>query len=342
MAPRDRSGPDHLTHFDRLIQEPEKHHIFHAMRIVETAYPDVPRLGESRRPREDVMRFGQEAELSFPPSSVRSITRPKDGKPGVFINRFFGFFGPNGPLPLHLTEYARDRQRNHRDSTIVAFANTFTHRLMTLLYRAWREGQPAPSFDRGRNDPVETKIAAIAGYHGAALRKRDALPDVAKRHFAGLLSQGPKNAEGLVSILSAFFEAEVALDEFIGCWLELEPGDRWTLGGAAGLGQATSIGTQVWTRNAKFRLRIGPLNFKQYERLLPGSRAMARLDAIVRGYVGDAMDYEVNLILKAEDVPPAQLGKTARLGHVAWSGPRKSENDANDLVVDSLSIRNAA
>jgi len=32
-----------------------------------------------------------------------------------------------------MTEYARDRQRNHRDTTFVAFANMLTHRLMGLF-----------------------------------------------------------------------------------------------------------------------------------------------------------------------------------------------------------------
>ncbi|MFT4961659.1 MAG: type VI secretion system protein ImpH [Paracoccaceae bacterium] len=336
MATGKRSGPDDLSHFDRLVKEPEKHHVFQALRLLEAHYNDAPRLGESRRPREDKVRLGQVAELAFPPSSIAEFKPPKAGKPARLINRFFGLFGPHGPLPLHLTEYARNRLRNHRDSTFVAFADTLTHRLMSLLYRAWSTGQPAPSFDRN-DDPIARKVAALAGYHGEHLQQRDAMPDLSKLYFAGHLSQGAKNAEGLVSILSAFFDVPVHIQQYVGSWLELEPDDRWQLGGMARLGQTTSLGSRVYSRAAKFRIVIGPLPLADYERLLPGGAALQRLTAIVRNYAGDTMDWDVNLILAGDEVPRASLGGTTRLGHTSWTGTRKdsdeSREDAGDLYL---------
>jgi len=209
-----------------------------------------------------------------------------------------------------------------------------THRLMTLLFRAWRSGQPAASFDRGDNDGIERKVAAIAGHHGTHLRGRDALPDLAKRHFAGLLSQGPKNAEGLVAILSMFFGTTVKIEQFIGTWLELEPDDRWQMGQPARLGQTTSIGEKVRTRSDKFRLIIGPLPLEDYKRLLPGGTSLDRLRDIVRNYVGDALDWEVNLILDKNEIPPAKLGETVQLGQTGWIGNRKNDKDADELYLE--------
>lgn len=334
MAAGNRPGTDHLSHIEKLEAAPEKHHLFHTFRVLEGAFPEAPRFGEARRPREDKVRFGQEAELAFPPSAVRDYVPPSAETPGRLTNRVFGLFGPQGPLPLHLTEFARARLRQHRDPTFVAFADMLTHRMMTLFYRAWRSGQPAPSFDRGDKDDVETKVAAIAGYHGAAFKEMDALPDLAKRHFAGLLASGPKNAEGLVAILSAFFGARVRIREFVGSWLELEPDDRWVLGQRAGLGRSTSIGDKVWTRTDKFRLIIGPVSLDEYRRLLPGGSSLDRLRAIVRNYVGDALDWDVNLILRADEVPPAILGETVQLGQTGWIGERKHKTDADDLYLE--------
>ncbi len=334
MAAGNRPGADHLSHLEKLETAPEKFHLFHAFRVLEGAYPDAPRFGEARRPREDKVRFGQEAELAFPPSTVRDFVPPDGASPGRLTNRFFGLFGPHGPLPLHLTEFARARQRQYRDPTLVAFADMLTHRMTTLFYRAWRSGQPAASFDRGDGGDVEDKVAAIAGYKADALRDTDALPDLAKRHFAGLLACGPKNVEGLVSILSAFFGARVRLQQFIGTWLELEPDDRWVLGQRAGLGRTTSIGDKVWTRTDKFRLIVGPLSLDEYRRLLPGGTSLERMRAIVRNYVGDALDWDVNLILRADEVPPAKLGETVQLGQTGWIGTRKSNTDADDLYLE--------
>ncbi len=331
----DLSPPRHPL-LDRLAETPEEHHLFHALRLIEASFPDAPRLGESRRPREDKVRLGQEAELAFPPSTIASFTPPQGKTPGRLTNRFFGLFGPQGPLPLHITEYVRDRHRNHRDRTIVAFADMLTHRLMGLLYRAWCMGQPAPSFDRG-DDPMGRKVAALAGFHGDGLRDRDALPDLSRLHYSGLLAQGARNPEGLVTMLSGFFGVPVKLQQFVGTWLELEPDDRWQLGQMAGLGQATSIGDKVWSRGSKFRLRIGPLPLEDYQRLLPGSPALDRLQAAVRNYVGDTLEWDLNLILAGDEIPRASLGGTTRLGHTSWIATRddvkEDKPDAEDLFL---------
>ena len=336
MATGTRSGSDALSHVERLAQNPQTHHIYVALRMLEAHFADAPRLGESRRPRQDKVRLGQEAELAFPPSTIADFKPPQGDQPARLTNRFFGLFGPQGPLPLHLTEYARDRLRNRRDPTLVAFADMLTHRMLGLLYRAWSMGEPAVSFDRG-DDPIARKVGALAGYHGDQLLDRDAMPDLAKRYFTGHLARGARNPEGLIAILSAFFEVPVQVQEFVGSWLELEPDDQWRLGAMAGLGRSTSIGQKVWTRGAKFRLRIGPLSRADYERLLPGGASLDRLQAIVRNYVGDELDWDIDLILAGDEVPRASLGGSTRLGHTSWTGTRRDPDetrpDAEDLFL---------
>lgn len=334
MATGTGPGKDDLSLYDKLIESPEIHHFFQALRVIEAEFADHPRLGESRRARQDAVRLGQEAELSFPPSTIASFQPPTGGQPARLTNRFFGLFGPNGPLPLQMTEYARDRLRNHRDPTFVAFADMITHRMMGLLYRAWAAGQPAPSFDRD-DDPMARKVAALSGYHGAHLRDRDDMPDAARLNFAAHLAQGPKNAEGLISILSAFFEVPIQIQQFVGTWLDLEPDDQWQLGQPAALGRNTSIGHRVWSRASKFRLRIGPLSLADYERLLPGGEPLKRLQSIVRSYAGDALEWDVNLVLAGDQVPRASLGGTARLGHVSWIGSRP---DPDDIRADATDL----
>ena len=342
MATGDGPRPDHLTHFAQLCESPTTHHIFLALRIIEAEHADKPRLGQSKRPREDAFRLGQEARMAFPPSSIRALTPPGGNGPGELINRFFGFFGPNGALPIHLTEYARERQINNRDPSFVAFANMLTHRMMSLLYRAWVTGQPAVDLDRGAPSQFEGHVAALAGLHGMALRDRDAMPDMTKRHFGGQLALGTKNAEGLIALLSGFFSVPVMMQEFVGSWLDLEDDDRWELGSGA-LGQTTSIGSRVWSRSAKFRLTIGPVSLEDYERLLPGGASMDKMAAVVRNYVGDALDWDVNIILRKQEVPAAQLGGATRLGQTSWIGERQGNGDADDLYLEPQNYkRNAA
>jgi type VI secretion system protein ImpH len=352
METGDRAGPDHLTHFAQLLEQPEKYHIFHALRVIEAEFSDAPRFGEAMRPRQEKFRLEQEAELAFPTSSIAKIQAPANNKPGRLVNRFFGLFGPNGPLPLHLTEFARDRYRNFRDPTFLAFGNMLTHRLFGLLYRAWAVAQPAPSFDRSgqkgaeaRNkDKFAEKVAALSGHYGRGFDNRDEMPDLAKRHFVGHLSPGPRHANGLVSIVSAFVRAPVELQQFIGQWLDLEPDDRWQLGSSVGMGLGTSIGERVWSHAAKFRLRIGPVSLVDFERLMPGSPSLQRLEAIVRNYVGDTLDWDINLVLAKNEVPKAVLGQTTMLGHTSWIGTPIRDKDADDLylIPRSLALRSSS
>ena len=329
-------GPDHLTHFEKLVQTPEKYHLFNALRIIEAENADRPRYGRSARPREDRIRLCQQPELAFPPATVLKAEPPTANRRGRLINRFFGLFGPHGPLPIHLTEYARDRLRNRRDPTIVAFADMLTHRMMSLLYRAWSAAEPAPSFDRG-DDPFEQRVAALAGFKGQSFVDRDAMSDILRRFFAGHLGSGTKTAEGLIAILSDYFGVEAHIQQFVGSWLELEPDDTWQLGGPARLGQSTSIGSRVWSRSAKFRIRIGPVSLEDYKRLLPGGLSQQRLEAILRTYVGDTLDWEINLVLAGDEVPRASLGGTTQLGHTSWIKSRDeadtTQPDADDLIL---------
>ena len=341
MASRDGSGPDDLTLFRRLADDPQSHHVFFALRLIEARFADAPALGRSRRPREDRVRLSQEAELAFPPGTLRDFT-PPGARPGELVNRFFGFFGPMGPLPLHLTEWTRERMVAHRDPTLAAFLNMLTHRFMSLLHRAWVTGQPAADYDRGPGGRIETRVAALAGLGGPAFRDRDALPDLARLHFAAFLSPVPKSPEMLEAMLSRFFRVPVRVQEYVGVWLHLEPADCTRLGVGGRLGQDAGLGSAVWTRSAKIRLRMGPLGLADYTRLLPGGAAFPRLVAAMRSLVGDALDWDANLVLAADQVPPPVLGQGTRLGLTTWIGTRRPGRDAADLHLDPQAYRTGA
>ncbi|MEM9048511.1 MAG: type VI secretion system baseplate subunit TssG [Pseudomonadota bacterium] len=341
MARDERPAAGDLTHLDALTARPRAFHLFQALRVIEAAYRDRPRLGESRRPAQDPVRIGQQVELAFPPVTITAFAQEGADGPGRLKNLFFGLFGPMGPLPIHISEYARDRARNHDDPTLTAFADIFHHRMTALLYRAWASAEPAPSFDRPGDDPFGDKVAAFAGLMEPAFRGRDAMPDTAKLFYAGLLASGPRNEVGLLSIISSFFGIPCQIDSFVGSWLTLESEDRWQLGAPATLGGSASLGSQVWSRQAKFRLRLGPLSMADYRRLLPGGDSLARLVAVVRNYLGDALDWDVNLVLAKGEAPPTQLGRTGQLGWTTWIGAGAAAREAADLTFNPAATAQA-
>ncbi|GGA10532.1 type VI secretion system baseplate subunit TssG [Neptunicoccus cionae] len=337
MERQEREASDDLSRLAELTDDPRKFNFFQALRLIEASYRSAPRLGNSKRPRQDKVRLKQKVDMAFAPSTVENFrTTGKGGGPAELSSYLFGVFGPNGPLPLHITEYAREREHNARDHTFAGFADMFHHRLISLFYRAWASAEPAASFDRPEDDPFANRISALSGMMGDAFADRDAMPDLAKLRFAGRLSNGAKNEEGLLAMIAVFFRVPVTIESFVGSWLELEPDDQWQLGvetPAGGLGQGTSLGNRVWSRQAKFRIRIGPLDLEEYKRLLPGGISLYRLAAVVRNYIGEVLDWDVNLVLAAGQAPQVKLGEQGELGWTTWAGTPPQDRPLDDLYV---------
>ena len=182
------------------------------------------------------------------------------------------------------------------------------------------------------------------GLGTVALRNRDAMPHLTKLHFAGLLANQTRHAEGLAAILSAFFAMPVRIESFVGAWLTLEQRDHTRLGArddTARLGGGALLGGRVWSRQHKFRLVFGPLSLVEYERLLPGGPSFHKLVPIVRNYAGDALAWDVRFVLKRREVPDTRLGRYGRLGWTTWLKPRRSLRHADDLVLEAGADTNA-
>jgi len=323
---------------DKVAAAPHAYDFNRVMRELEAAHPGRARFGRSVRPSEDAVRLGQEASVEFASSMLAGWESGAEGRPDRLMVRFFGLFGPDGPLPLHLTEYARDRLRNERDATFQRFADLFHHRALSLMYRAWADVRPAVSFDRPKDDRFATYVGSLAGLGMASTRDRDAMPDLTKLHFAGLLANQTRHADGLAAILSTFFTMPVQVECFVGSWLTLPRRDHTSLSGERGgatLGAGALLGGRVWSRTHKFRLVFGPLSLVEYERLLPGGTSFHKLVPIVRNYAGDVLGWDVRFVLRRREVPDTRLGQQGRLGWTTWLKPRRNLRDAADLLLDA-------
>ena len=329
----------------RLAEETHGFSFYAIMRMLEAVHPENPRFGRSVRPKQDSLRLAQEPSVVHAPAALSSFEAGDENRPDRLLVHFFGLFGPDGPLPLHLTEYARDRRRNHNDPTFQRFADIFHHRAISLFYRAWADVRPTVSFDRPEQDRFGDYVGALMGLSTPGLRNRDAMPDLTKLRFAGLFAAQTRNAEGLGQILSEFFTMPVRVESFIGGWLTLPAQDYTRLAdgeATAGLGRSAVLGAKVWSRQHRFRLVFGPLDLANYERLLPGGLSFHRLVPIIRNYAGDQLVWDISLILRAEEVPDLRLGQQGRLGWTTWLKPRRATTPAADLFLDASADSHAS
>lgn len=320
--------------FESIAAQPWSWNYFQALRLIECCFPAAPRLGTAARPANEPVRLGQEPSLSFAPASLAGLAPGRDGGPPRLSVHFLGLFGPNGPLPLHLSEYARNRQLHAGDASFARFADLIHHRFLSLFYRAWAQAQPCVSLDRPQQDRFAFYVGSLCGLGLASLRGRDAMPDHAKLHHAGLLARQVRNAEGLAAMLAGFLGLPVEVEQFVGHWMELRPHDRTRLGRSGALGGGATLGRQVWDRQHKFRLLIGPLSLADYDSLLPDSSAIEALVAAVHNYAGLEYAWDMRLLLRSAAVPCLRLGGGRRLGYNCWLGRRSSARAADDLVLD--------
>lgn len=324
--------------FDSLEAAPHAHDFFALLRRVESLAPEAPRFGRALRPVQEPLRLGQEPELRFAPAALASFSR-EGGMPRLGVH-FLGLLGPQGPMPLHLTEYVRERLRQRGDPTLQRFLDVFHHRLLSLFYRAWAESQPCVQHDRPEDDRFALWMGAATGLDGR-VRPHDTLPQNARLFHAGLLGARNRPPEGLVKILRTHFGVPVRVEQHVPHWMPVERADRTRLGHArnraerigalpAALGRNASAGNQAWDRQFKFRVALGPLTLAQYERFLPGGSAWRPLCDWVREYAGLHLLWDVQLALKQQELPPPRLDRRLRLGLTAWIG-RRPQKPPGDL-----------
>ena len=213
-----------------LEAEPWRHDFFATLRRIECLHPELPRIGRAARPADEALRLAQQPSLAFAPAALAGLA-PGDGtRPPRLAQHFFGLLGPNGALPLHLSDYVRERRSSHGDATLASFLDLFHHRMLALFYRAWAQAQPTVSFDRPRDDRFADQVGSCIGIGAAALRQRDAAGDRIKLHHAGTLARQVRNADGLRALLADFFCAPVRIEQHVGHWMALPAAQRSRIG----------------------------------------------------------------------------------------------------------------
>lgn len=318
--------------FAAVEAAPHDFDFFALMRRVESLRPESPRIGKALRPSQESLRLGQEPDLDFAPAALASFGYEGGAAPRLGV-RFFGLLGSHGPMPLHLTEYVRERLRYRNDPTLARFLDIFHHRLLSLFYSAWAQSQPAVQHDRPGDDRFGGWVGATFGL-GTEGRSQGHLSETARLFQAGLLGSRSRHPEGLTKILAQFFKVPVRIETYIAHWMVIDATERSHLGHARNrpernasapsapnvLGRSVTAGHKLRDRQFKFRVALGPLTLAQYRNFLPGGTAWLQLCDWVRQYTGLDLLWDVQLCLARAEVPEPRLGRRVPLGVAAWLG----------------------
>lgn len=330
------ASPARPTISSRLTDNAPQFDYFHALRLLESAHQNWPRLGTAQHPQDEFIRLDHRPSMAFAPSSTVEFETGDGDRPARLSSHCFGLTGPNGPLPLHLTEYTIERDQYHGDATFRRFLDLFHHRMLSLFYRAWADAQPAVQRDRPDSDRYRVYLGSLFGMGLESQQQRDCLPDNWKLHFAGRFQSSTRNAEGLEAILHSVVGIPAEVVPFAGRWLAIPEESQLRLGQSRAngcLGQSATLGTRVWDRQSHCRVVLGPMTFSQFVDLLPAGKFDQLLTDVLRQYLCDELACDVVLELRGDEIPSLQLGNNARLGHTTWLADRSPFSNRRDVVL---------
>jgi type VI secretion system protein ImpH len=237
--------------------------------------------------------------------------------------------------------------------------------------RMQRAGKPAPGQKHTQvggateADPITQVLLSLIGLGTPTLRNRlrvdhrfagggdrslVRVDDLALLYFSGLIAQRPPTTLGLETLLQNYFGLPARVLQFQGQWFRLAPESQSRLrdGSNDSLSKNFVIGERVWDVQSKIRLRLGPLGRERFlafipDRSPPADQRLSRsfgtffsLVHLVRLYLGPELDFDVQLVLRAADVPETRLGSPSdpgsRLGWNSWILSRRAAQDADDAV----------
>lgn len=320
-----------------LLNAAPDHDFFVALRLLQARLA-LPPIGSAQRPGREEVRLSQEISLAFAPSAIAGAQWNEEKRRVELKLCFSGLLGPNGPMPLHLTEYVLDRLHHAKDGTLAAFLDLFHHRFYTLLYRAWALNQPTVALEEAGLRRHVHYLRCLVGLGTVNASDGDAVPEAAWVFYGGWLGGLSRSPAGLGAVLSDYLGVPAEVRSFQGMWLELPRDSRCRLGASRAtgvLGTTCFAGEQIWVTHLKFRIRFGPLTWRQYENLLPGGRAFRHVAQWVRAYLGEELFWEAQLVLRRDEVPACRLGAGARLGWSTWLGQPAATHPVDDLILQA-------
>lgn len=327
---------------EKLKAESHRFSFYQLVRLLLRQEENVTPPGGEGSPEREIVRFRPSTGLGFPSRSIEDVevVEPRKSRVGrryVVTVNFLGLYGPSSPMPTHITEdiiHGGDDAQCLRD-----FLDIFNHRMISFVFRAWAKYRYEVVFDPEGRDEITERMLCLLGLGTSGLTKTLGFPPLLLLRTAGLLNTLPRSASSLEGFLRAIFGVPVAVEQCIEREVRIPDEQRTRLGTAASrLGESICLGEKARDRMGGFRVVIGPLDREAYRRFLPDERVLGKLVKLVRLFVSDPLDFDVELVLRREDVPPLKLSAEADqpLGQMTWIRPTGGDDGRSVLSVIEL------
>jgi type VI secretion system protein ImpH len=325
---------------DVLREDACSFEFFQAVTLLQRLHSERQPVGRFSKPEDEAVHFHVNNTLAFPASQIQEIEYPENVPPQMLVN-FMGLTGPMGVLPYCYTELILERVRA-KDRTLPAFLDIFNHRMISFFYRAWEKHRFPVTYYLKDEDLFTHHLLDLLGLGTPALQDRQAVPDDALLHFAGLFGMQSRSAAALEAILSDYFQVPVEVEQFSGAWYRLDPSTQTCMeeddSDSQQLGGGAVVGDEIWDQRSRVRVKLGPLTLAQYRDFLPEGTAFEPLRALTKFFCNDEFDFEVQLMLARDEAPRCEVGfegdAAPRLGWITWLKSAPLNRDPGDTILN--------
>ena len=316
-----------MTFLRNLEAEPWRFDYFTVLRHLERTFKDRPRISDTAARREEFVQFGQDPYMEFPASNLARVVQG-DNKPLKVFVKYLGLLGPQGALPLAMTEEIYHYVLAG-DDAFPRFLDIFNNRFIQLFFRAWADSRPIVQHDRPDADRFVAYIGSAIGVGSKPYQNLDSVPDPVKLGFAGLLGAQVKSTSRLAGAICGMFNVRAEIDEFVGTHLAIEAAELTMLGKCYNaLGEDALLGRTVFSVQDKIRIRIFTKSLAQYIRFLPTGDLCEPLADLVFFYNGEQLDWDTELAIPTGAAEPIKLGRFGQLGWTSWMAPNWTSLEA--------------
>ncbi len=310
MAGAQRQPDDSLS-LD-LARHGSQYSFFQAVQLLHRLSPNLKPVGDIGPPDKEVVRFRANPALKFSAGDIELIQAPSEGsvrKAMVVTANFLGLVGATSPLAFRFTEAVIASEQND-DFALTDFYDIFHHRLLSLYFRAWKKYRLAVGFRSDGSDPFTRRALSFVGVDPGASTPAGGLPPRLLLTLAPILAQRSRSARTLTIALRRLLPgAGIEVQSFVERLVRIPPDQRVRLGVAnSTLNGDFTIGARVSDRSGRFRVKIGPVDYEDFEALMPGGENYPVLRQVVNQFTRGVLEPELEVSLAEDQSPRFQLG----------------------------------
>ena len=277
--------------------------------------PAAGRSGKFVHPSEEVVRFAVNPDTAFPASEIQSLDLDDGSRPRMGVN-FMGLTGPEGVLPYCYSLLVSERIRE-RDTAASRFPRhlpppdhlAVLSGLGEVPVRGLLRAGPAGSADATPEGPGGPRRARAAGPASAS----GTTPCCST---PGCSARSQRSAAALEQLIEDYFGVPAEVEQFVGGWYPLSASTECTLGDE-GDPPSSSAGARSRGKRSGTRRRgcacasVHSPGASTTTSCRSGART-SPLRTLTRFFCGDQFDFEVQLVLARDEVPPSILGGDGR------------------------------